>query len=512
MSPILKPRGFGRLCGRCAIRICAVYGVLILSTLHLAAQDRFDGVRAIIRQQIADGSVPSVAVAVAQHGKIIWEQGFGWANREERIPATANTMYSLASISKTMTATGLMTLVQAGKIDLDKPINDYLGDAKLIARIGNANDATVRRVANHSSGLPLHYQFFYSNEPYQKPSYDETILRYGNLVTIPGEHFQYSNLGYGIIGYVLARLSGESYPDFMRQAVFIKLGLTHTSVGVGPGLGPFQAIRYDNTGAPLPPYDFDHPGASAIYSSAHDLVRFGMFHLKDHLPGQAQILTDASLDEMHKPTMKMPDNPTMAMAKNPGYGIGWMSEDRADGYHIVWHTGRMPGVVTYLVLVPSEDIAVVVLMNQMNPTAILKDVDAIFKALLPKWQTTPPPPATPPSAFTPGPELLGTWKGTLHTYQQDLPATLKFLPSGDVQITLADELTSLLNHVQFKDGWLTGAAWGDVRTGDAERHRAHTLLFSLKLRGNHLNGAVSATENGYNPVALSQWIDVEKQP
>ena len=276
------------------VRACAAFGIMLLSALHSTAQDRFDGVRALIRQRIVDGLVPSISVAVAQHGKIIWEEGFGWANREERIPADENTMYSLASISKPFTATALMTMVQAGKIDLDKPINDYLGDAKLKARNGDVNDATVRRVTNHSSGLPLHYQFFYSNEPYQKPSYDETILRYGNLVTIPGEHYQYSNLGFGIIGYVLSRVSGESYPDFMRESVFIKLGLTRTSVGVGPGLEKFQAIRYDSKGAPYPSYDFDHPGASAVYSSAHDLIRFGMFHLKDHLADQAQIAADDS--------------------------------------------------------------------------------------------------------------------------------------------------------------------------------------------------------------------------
>lgn len=485
------------------ILACAAFWIMLLGASHSTAQDRFDGVRALIRQRIVDGSVPSVSVAVAQHGMIIWEEGFGWANREERIPATENTMYSLASISKPFTATALMTLVQAGKIDLDKPINDYLGDAKLNARVGNANDATVRRVANHSSGLPLHYQFFFNNEPYQKPSYDETILRYGNLVTIPGEHYQYSNLGFGIIGYVLSRVSGESYPDFMREAVFIKLGLTHTSVGVGPGLEKYQAIRYDSTGVPYPSYDFDHPGASAIYSSAHDLVRFGMFHLKDHLPDQEQILTDASIEAMHQPTMKSSDN--------QGYGIGWGTEDRRDGFHVVSHTGGMPGVATILMLVPSEDIAVVVLINQLNRTPISEISDAILKVLLPKWESTQNKPET-PVAFIPVPELLGTWKGTLHTYQKDLPVTLKFLSSGDVHVKLADELESLLNNVQFKDGWLTGQAWGDVATDDAERHRANTLLFSLKMRGSHLNGAVSTTEREYNPVALTQWLDVEKQP
>jgi CubicO group peptidase (beta-lactamase class C family) len=92
-----------------------MFGIMLLSALHLTAQDRFDSVRALIRQRIVDGSVPSVSVAVAQRGKIIWEEGFGWANREERIPATENTMYSLASISKPITATGLMALVHRSR-------------------------------------------------------------------------------------------------------------------------------------------------------------------------------------------------------------------------------------------------------------------------------------------------------------------------------------------------------------------------------------------------------------
>ncbi|MGH9616626.1 MAG: serine hydrolase domain-containing protein [Acidobacteriaceae bacterium] len=493
-----------RQCARFLAGACVTFVIVFLSVLQLSAQDRFDGVRALIHQRIVDGSAPSVAVAVAQHGKIIWEEGFGWANREEMIPATVNTMYSLASISKPLTATALMTLVQAGKIDLDKPINDYLGNAKLHAWIGNTNDATVRRVGNHSSGLPFHFQFFYNNEPYQRPSYDETILRYGNLVSIPGEHYQYSNLGYGTIGYVLARVSGESYPDFMRQAVFLKLGMTHTSVDIGPGLEKFQAIRYDDKGAPIPFYVTDHPGASEIYSSAHDLVRFGMFQLKDHLPDQAKILTDASIEAMQQPTMKISDH--------LGYGIGWFVGDRLSGYHAVYHTGGMPGVATILTLVPSEDIAVVVLTNSFNRLNCIPVSDAILKVLLPKWQNTPYKPEALAPPFSPSKALLGTWKGTLHTYQKNLPVTLKFLPSGDVHVQIADELASLMDDVRFKDGWLSGKAWGDVKTDDAERHHAITLLFSLKLRGDHLNGAVSAIELGYNPAALSQWLDVKKQP
>jgi CubicO group peptidase (beta-lactamase class C family) len=173
-----------------------------------------------IEQLILKGEIPSLSVAVARDGKIIWEKGFGLANKEKNIPATNHTKYKLASISKQLTATGLMILVERGLIDLDKPVNDYLGKVKLYARIGDAEEATVRRVVNHTSGMPLHSQHFYKTESYQPPPMDETISRYGILVTIPGERFQYSNLGYGLIGYVISRTSGKSYADFMHEEVF----------------------------------------------------------------------------------------------------------------------------------------------------------------------------------------------------------------------------------------------------------------------------------------------------
>ncbi len=310
--------------------------VLLALPLTCVAAEPLESLAPQIEKIRVDNSTPSIAVAVARHGKILWEQGFGWADRENRVPATEHTAYSLASISKPVTATGLMTLVQAGRIDLDHPINDYLGNAKLRAWVGDAREATVRRVANHTSGLPLHYQFFYADQPYHPPSMDETLLHYGNLVTVPGEHYEYSNLGFGVIDSVIARVSGQEYADFMRQEVFVKLGLTHTSIGIGSGLEKYQAIRYDASGAPIPFYDFDHRGASAVYSSAHDLVRFGMFHLKDHLSDQKAILTDASIDEMHRMTTSEEDDP------RSGYGIGWGIHDRQDGYHVVSHTGGMP--------------------------------------------------------------------------------------------------------------------------------------------------------------------------
>ena len=116
----------------------------------------FDSVREFIMQQLTERNIPSIAVAVARDRQIIWEEAFGWADRENRVPATPHTMYSLASISKTITATGLMILKERGRVDLDRPINEYLGEAKIAVRVGAPAEATVRRVANHTAGLPLY--------------------------------------------------------------------------------------------------------------------------------------------------------------------------------------------------------------------------------------------------------------------------------------------------------------------------------------------------------------------
>ncbi len=244
---------------RAAFRYVVLLAALL--AMRAAGADAYESVRELIRKEIAEHGRPSVAIAVVSGGQIEWAEGFGWADREKRRPATEHTPYSLASISKPITATGLMVLVQAGKIDLDRPIDDYLGGARINARLGDTAQATVRRVANHSAGLPLHYQFFFADEPHRRPPMEETIRRYANLVTPPGERHQYSNLGYGLLDHAIARASGVSYAEFMRREVFVPLGMTRTSVDIGPGLEEFAAARYATDGRPIPFYDFDHPGA-----------------------------------------------------------------------------------------------------------------------------------------------------------------------------------------------------------------------------------------------------------
>jgi CubicO group peptidase (beta-lactamase class C family) len=468
---------------------------------------QFDSVRATIRRAI-DGGVPSIAVAVAKDGRIIWEEGFGLADRERGTPAGAHTLYSLASISKPFTATGLMKLVERGKVRLDRPANEYLGAGRLTALTGDVSQATVRRIMSHTAGLPLHYQFFYENAAHRRPSMDTTISRYGILVNPAGDVYQYSNLGYGILDHVISRVSGQSYADYMRNEVFLPLGLTRTSVDIAPGLEPHVAQRYDSRLRPIPFYTFDHPGGSAVYSSAHDLVLFGMFHLKNRLPGQQRILADSTIDAMQR--IHTPDT------TSGGYGLGWIIARDESGYRRVSHTGGMPGVNTVLALYPSENLVVAVLANQSGATPF-RVADDIAATILPRYaaertarrarQSALAP--TPPPAFPP-PELAGAWTGTLRTYDGTTPIALLFQPDGDVHVTLGTQLKTLLTGASFNRGELTGRFLGAIPTEEQRRH-AYSVLLNVRLRDGVLRGQASAMSTE-DPVyyALTSYVELSK--
>jgi CubicO group peptidase (beta-lactamase class C family) len=139
---------------------------------------------------------------------------------------------------------------------------------------------------------------------------DETIQRYGIVFWPPGDHFDYSNLGYGILGTVVSRVSGKSYSDFLRNEVFWPLGMTHASLGVEPNLEKYMAKRYSSEFGARPVAISGTPGASAVYCSAHDLALFALLHLKAHLPNQKQIISDSAIDAMQE-------------LSSAQYGMGW---------------------------------------------------------------------------------------------------------------------------------------------------------------------------------------------
>lgn len=476
----------------------------------------FESVKSGIRQKINDHKVVSVAVAVAKDGHILWEEGFGSANREKSQLATPHTPYSLASISKPITATGLMTLVERNKVGLDNSINDYLGDVKIAGLAGDVSRASIRQVLSHTSGLPLHYHFFYENTDEQLAPMEQTIRRYGILVNPPGEVFEYSNLGYGILGELISRVSGQTYADFMTREVFLPLGMGDSFVAIGSVAKKGLAVRYDSQQLPLPNYDFDHRAASAIYSSADDLIRFGMFQLKDEIRGQRKILQPSTIDQMQR--VATPPH------GEKDYGFGWFVNDLDKPFAKVSHTGGMPGVSTVLNLYPKQDLAIVVLANSRS-----HDVDEIAaqiaESVLPEFTTAiredlkrrKQEPDNFPKLANPPQELVGVWEGEVKTWEQTLDMKLVVSPDGEAKVKLGTEPDAEVKELSFKDGDLRGRFAGTIPTADARLY-PHSVRLDLHLRNGKLSGEITAqTIEDHDHFALTSYgelgrVSVDTRP
>lgn len=449
-----------------------------------AAGKRFSTARALIKRLVEEDGVPSISVAVAKDGRILWQEGFGWADRERRIPATAHTPYFLASTIKPVTATAVMRLREAGKLDLDAPVENYLGGMRLKSLAGDSSAATVRRVLSHTAGLPLYYYFYPEGE--EPMPRDLVISRYGMIVYPPGEQYFYSNLGFGLLAESVGNASGERFEDYVRSNIFVPLGMHQSGFTLTELVASQLAARYDRKQRRIPNYVLDLTGSGDGYSSAHDLLRFGMYHLGTPLPGQRRILADESLRLMQ--TFSGPPNAL------DHYGMGWFV-DRDQGFRRLRHGGNASGIFNQFNLYPDEDLAIVVLANQENQD-LPQVVQAIASEFLPGYRLGDDSAddismAAADARSTPLPEFSGKWSGTLTTYAGTVPFALTFQPDGDIHVNLSRQYTTLLNGRTNFGGQLMGRFAGTMLTDDARKHR-HSQLLLLRPQGNELVGQLVA--------------------
>ncbi len=484
------------------------------STPAQSAQ-RFAKARAMILEVLQKSGVPSISIAAAEDGRIVWEESFGYADKEKKIKATPDSLYAMASISKAFTGTGLMVLAEKKLVDLDKPVNDYLGEAKLTAHVGSADQATLRRMLYLEAGMPMHWNIFYATGPARPPFQDESIRRYGIIVNEPGREYVYSNCAYGVLDRVISHVSGKGYAEFMKERVFKPLQMNRTSVHITPDLAAYAVQNYDAAGRPLPPLAYDHDGASAVYASVHDLIRFGLFHLKNRVSGQEPILGPASLDLLHRPSsLNAPSD--VSLIGESRMAMGWGIIGLA-GHRLVIASGSAPGTQTRLALLPEKNMAVAVLCNA-NPSdqyAPWKIEWETFAAMVPGFPEIPAIPEEKPTAFVPPAGLLGEWQGMVQTFQGDRPIRLSAKSGGEIAIELDGQpggpipINTPLGPLGFRNGWLTGLFFGTIPTEDTKRSR-HVVFLRLQLKGDTLCGTVSAVAANQS-FALPYWTSLKRR-
>lgn len=442
------------------------------------AQDRFAGTRAAIEKALHDAKVPSIAVAVVKDGHIIWEDGFGWADKEKQVKATARTAYSLASMTKPITATAAMTLNQAGKLDLDAPIERYLGAIRLNGAAGSTDLVTARRIMSHSAGFPLYGHFYLDGSP--PASAKETIRKFGIVVFPPNTRFRYSNMGMAVLDAAIAQVSHQSFGDYLREAVFAPLGMTDSAVGLPAGSA--SAVRYDSDRKPMPFYLTDHAGSGDVWASAHDMARFLAFHMGTPIKGQKAILSSDRLREMQRPASAYP-MPVPPGAPRRDVGANWMLST-INGHKQVWHSGGQPGVSTFMAFYPEQKFGFVLLANSSAPLGEIGQ--AIRAAVAP--ETSPKETNTPRPAQQPTP-LKGTWRGTVVNYAGTQQLTLTFR-DDEISVQLDGQAPAKVLRSSFEDGLFTGQFAGSSNLPEASG-QPQQLALELALEKGRLVGQLT---------------------
>jgi CubicO group peptidase (beta-lactamase class C family) len=441
---------------RLRVALCGIVAATITMGAATDPPD-FTNVRQLITDRMAAESVPSVAVSVVRDGQIIWEQGFD---------ATARTPFALASVTKTLTGSALTMLVERGRIDLDRPVNAYLGDAKVHSTAWDADEATVRRIATHTAGLTTYDRECGSHD--RGCSMDDTIRHYAVLVRPPGRDFDYSNLDYGILGDVVARTSGKSLSVFLRDQIFGPLGMTACS---------------------LPTSGSTTPGASAAACSVHDLALFAQ--------SMSRVRIDALLSS--------------AVPSGPGqrYAMGWWIQDDYYGYQSVYGSGGTTKASATLRLLPSEHIAVAVLANK-GTSLPDRVADAVLAPKIRERQALPSVSNTQGrSRPAPSDALAGMWKGVIATPNGDRRMALSIDRAGQVTASVDDKPLAPLLRGYAGPARIVGAMTADLRVADAPF--PYDLQLGLERQREELVGFATTQARPATPgPALSFWVELRK--
>lgn len=435
---------------------------------------------------VVTGKATGLAVAAVRRGRIVWAEGFGWANREARLKATLHTPFSLASISKPFTTTALVTLAAEGKLSLDEPANKYLGQVSL--RGIESNTVTVRQLGAHAAGLPSLFEMFPVAGGARPPTVEALLRSYGMLAFPPGRLYEYSNIGYAALGAIASRLTHESLDAIITRRVLLPLGLRDSFFDADRSRLAQAAARYDELDRSIPYYTTATPASGEIYASAYDLARFANFNLKNLPEGGQPILSERWIDELHAPVLRGP----AAGATT----FGWFSGRSQSGLPVLFKDGGQPGVSTIMYLVPSENLACLVLANRTDNGDLAQSlVDQMIATMLPEWTTPDTRVNAPESSFSGEPAYAGHWSGRLSGGGVDATLGLEISERGAATLVIDGRPAKPISDLQLRGPALTGMTASSIAATDAERNHAKKLSLELLPYNGSLIGRILASES-----------------
>jgi len=320
-------------------------------------------VEAYLKSEMASDHIPGLSVGVVHNGELVLAAGYGWANVELEKPATKDTVYAIASITKSFTATAIMLLVEKQKIELDKPISHYLRCLPNSAW----SDITVRQLLTHTSGIPNFTKLEGYADSMGKMGKEELLQRVAHELEFnpgaPGAQWSYSNTGYLLLGEIIENVSQQSFGTFLKECIFGPLKMDATGVDDANESSLNRACGYmaklndidwtwsfDKLPAWYPRGNF---ASGCLVSTVMDLVKW------DDALSKGELLKKSNLTEMWIPAV--------ARRETTGYyGLGWIVDEHS-GHGYVGHGGITKGFWGYMMRFVSDTLTVILLTNGQCP-------------------------------------------------------------------------------------------------------------------------------------------------
>ena len=304
-------------------------------------------------------NVPGVAVGILYNGEET-HAAYGVTNIDNPSPVTETTLFNVASVTKTFTATTIMHLVSEGKVDLDAPVKKYIPELELKDKEA-ADKITILNLLNHTAGLDWRLAIDTGEDD---DALEKFVAKLVDLKQIapPGTRASYSQAGYDLLGRVIEKVTGQTYEQAVTSLVLEPLGLTNSffawdDIKTRPFVVGHNADDNEKlTVAKLWKYSRSENPGGGLASSATDLIRWARFHLGDAENG-AQVLPDDLIKKMQQPTIEL-----VGSSLGNAIGIGWFLRD-INGVKIVGHSGSGNGQFTELLLVPERNFAVASITN-----------------------------------------------------------------------------------------------------------------------------------------------------
>jgi CubicO group peptidase (beta-lactamase class C family) len=388
------------------LRISLALGVAIARAQQpLTAEDADAWLDGYLPYALHSGDIAGAVVAIVKDGKVLTERGYGFSDIEKRTSVDPKkTLFRPGSVSKLLTWTAVMQLVERGKINLDADVNQYL-DFKIPAFDGQP--VTMRNIMQHTAGFEEQAKGILSDDP-KSPSF-ETLLKAGvpKRVFAPGSTPSYSNYGASLAGYIVQRLSGEPFDAYIEKHIFAPLDMQLSSFRqpLPANLIPLMSKGYPRASADPKPYEIIGPApAGSLAAPAEDMAHFMIAHLQGGEYNGQRILSAATAEQMH-------NSPLTVLPPLNRMELGFF-ETNINGHEVIAHLGDTDSFHTSLHLYMQEGVGFYVSFNSLGKDgAAGKLRNALFFDFSDRYFPAPPP-ATRVAAKTSAAHaaaLAGSW-------------------------------------------------------------------------------------------------------